>query len=600
MKKKKNQTSPHEDKPLDSKDILRNSSSDFSIFLTSSSSSIRQIFPQKKGIYQTTKTNKSKDVDLQSKKNHKLNIVYNDSLLKTPETKTFLNDQFCIQNRKFLFQNPDFSLFQEDDLNRLLCHLREYSIHSAINRKYSEAKKSDALFDQIQFELIQRKVPTNKKKTEIENSFEKQKSKEMIKLDKELSQFDEETEEKRIQLLNKQINDSNEFEKKWREEKPPKYRKPSSKLLDLLASEKRLARVGQYDEAESYKIESEKLIEFERMQAQHLLNRDYKDSKAKFLKKQEEEFQNFTESRQQQRDLILAKRVAIEETIQKRECIILDKISQIPKTSNNDDSLVENQNFVGNDWLKYGTGGNIAKAMYDDHITFENPIPPLTPPNDEYDTNQNDLKIKKKVTQKNSLLRLKSVERNVRSDKKSESSNKFYSSLKSSNNRNSNNNNEKKGHLSSSSLSSKSSLSNKNSSRLSSVSKSSSRRFQYSSKNSKINIENSNSSIRNINNLNKKSSYSESKSETNSQLDNFDNKIIKNSDQSSYHSKKSRENKKKIDLKSLSSNSFENDESNIKNSVNLKENNSEENSKHSESSVISAASDEFAGSNSDF
>lgn len=615
MKKKKNlENSSEDDAYSDNKEQPKNNSSN-SIFLTTSSSSFRSTLPERKGVYQTPVPDEEQFhiqySNRPNKKNPNKDIIYDDSLLRTPETKSFLNNQFCIQNRKSLFQNPDFSIYQEEDLNILLCHLREYSIYSAIHREYSEAKKSDALFDQIQAELVKRNVPSNEKEIELEASFEQQKKKEIAKLDLELLQFDEETKEKRIQFQQRQILDFNVFETIWREEKPPKYRKPSSRLLYLLASEKRLARIGQYDEAETYKSESNKLIEFERNQAQTLLNRDYKTAKIKFNQKQEEELRIFNQSRQEQRDLIIAKRALIEETISKRELIVLDRISQMPKTKNSDDgTIVENQNFVGNAWLKYGTGGNIAKAMYDDHITFDNPIPPLLPPNDE-----NDLKIRKRNESLNFQKpspRLNSVGSNKKSDKKesNKTNNSKHSLLQ-----------PPKVANTPSPPSSKSSLINKknlNSKRLSSVSRSNSISSRNSKSTGKKEIDSSSSqgSKKILNTAlrpNKQSNFSISKKDPN--LKSLSSNSVKSNKKdlsskfSSDFSSKSKENDniRKTNFKSSSSKQKENDSFGDHKSGSISSNSfvnrksdsikKASPSNATASSVISAASDEFVDNN---
>ena len=331
--------------------------------------------------------------------------------------KSYLNDPLCIQNRNFLLENPKFDIFKSAELNKLLCHLREYSSYCSMNRRYDEAKASDELFDQVQEELVKRSVPKSNSE-EINDAFRVQKQQEIDKLDLEIIDFDEETQDKKIVLLKRQMDESDSFEKLWREEKPPKYRKPSKKLLYLLASEKRCARNRRYDEAKLYQQEAEELAAKETHLSQKKLNYDYKVAKEKFIQKQDEELRKFEETREEHRSLLLKKRRKILETLAKRENIIRERASQPPK------ALAINDNH----WLRIDSS-NVAKMMYDDQITtYENPLAPLKPPNDESayesDSQPGNMNKKEKLDKKAQMLQQVDDDKNgkIKSSKSTSSS----------------------------------------------------------------------------------------------------------------------------------------------------------------------------------
>lgn len=275
----------------------------------------------------------------------------NSSLRKTRPTtsyqlKSFLNDPVCISQRKELLEDLEnyddltvledkFEEMDENEMKKLITHLKEYEQQNAIHENYKEAAKTRKLYDYSvqllkkrnsnEFDKFSRSISTAQSKPrsatatnreevntdfinpednsfdyEAANKFLDMHDKEMLLITLKMNDFDRkhenklrdynhETQDKILKL--KQVHDHQmeELDEKWNKVKPAKYRKPSAQLLQLKEIEKNLALAGEYDRAEIIHAESENLTKQETKVQQERLVFDYKQAKSQLMKKQEYE-----------------------------------------------------------------------------------------------------------------------------------------------------------------------------------------------------------------------------------------------------------------------------------------------------------------------
>jgi hypothetical protein len=200
--------------------------------------------------------------------------------------------------REQLYSDPDFSGIETVTLDSLFCSLREYALQKGGQRDYDEAQKARDLSDKIRGELAVRNAvvdPTDpgdaESKAKAFDEFWK----------REFEVFDSDS-AARAEALEKEQEDQRQiFEVLWQTEMPPRYRKPSTRLLHLRRMEKCLAVCAEFEQAKAIHSEAEELSVQEWEQQQALLIRDYEAAKRKLLAKQEAERELLQQTRQHER-----------------------------------------------------------------------------------------------------------------------------------------------------------------------------------------------------------------------------------------------------------------------------------------------------------
>lgn len=291
-------------------------------------------------------------------------------------SSSLLNDPSLILMRNRFFEagleaDFDFSMIETSILERFNRHLREYKQNSALSHNYDEAKSAADLSKIISQEVqkrnyakyysSERKSPLSSKATSIRNSrcdslrkydfsissetesheFESQIPSHISSeagspgnsgnlslynieevQDIYLNHFNEETEEKRADLLKLQEQQVERFEHLWSTQMPAKYRKPSARLLELKEKEKALALARDYDEAEIIHKEAEQLMQKEVNEAQQRLINDYRNAREQLMLKQKKEMDLFDEKRRDKRNLLMVKLNEKKETEERREQVM--------------------------------------------------------------------------------------------------------------------------------------------------------------------------------------------------------------------------------------------------------------------------------------
>ena len=292
---------------------------------------------------------------------------------KQGDDDILLNDASLIALREHLFETGDVENCDDEKLKLMLEHLREFSSFSAIQREYDDAEKSNELQEKIKDELKMRNsnVPQVR---ECLGGYEELLEEQQKKFQKELEEYDKQTNEKKENLEEKQKKELDEFEEHWRNDMPRKYRKPSTKLITCYEIERKLGMNGEWKKAKKLKQETEILQAQEMQQAQLQLIKDYNKAKSKLLQNQREEYQVFVSAREHNRDVIIARQKVERSYIDNRGNVLVQKQNESLKTKESvfDPTAGSNANVAGAAIL------HREASKQSGHL-----LPPLLPPNDD-------------------------------------------------------------------------------------------------------------------------------------------------------------------------------------------------------------------------
>jgi len=187
------------------------------------------------------------------------------------------------------------------------------------------------------------------------------------RLDERFKEFDLETQKKLALMHERHKREMEEFEKEWRDVVPEKYRRAPKKLLELRDTAKALAKAGQFDEAQTIKLEADALEQEEQKEAQARLNKDYRIAKNMVMTKNKYEVQQYSERRRQKRELLEVHMNQLQESSKNRSVVLKSK----PAPSRAISRDVTNEKFVITSPVSSKKGipkGNLK-------------LPPLQPPN---------------------------------------------------------------------------------------------------------------------------------------------------------------------------------------------------------------------------
>ena len=341
--------------------------------------------------------------------------------------KLLINSKNLISIREELLKensNVNLSDFDIVTLNQLSEHLREYSACCVLQRQYDEAEQANALYERVKDEIQMNNLNKNEncendRYDDEDIPYSELRKAKLQQFKDELENYDRITIKKRQELEEKLLNDIEIFEENWKENMPRKYRKPSSKLIELYEIERKFGLTGQFQEAKKIKSEADKLQSIEMAQAQKRLVHDYTIAKNQFDKQQAKEREIFEDTREHWRSVVIARQKVEMEAIKNRKTVLTVKQTE-PKVIK--ESSIDQQAKLND---QYNNGG---AAVYRKENVAPRDIllPPLLAPNDE---KMKEMKIKEIELQKtrNQQFRANQKLRELEDDSSEKSSPRFNS-----------------------------------------------------------------------------------------------------------------------------------------------------------------------------
>ena len=248
--------------------------------------------------------------------------------------KSLLDDSEMISLKDSMKEEGfDLSSVEKPKLRRFAAYLKEYENVNAANENYAEAKFAKAASEDVRA-VINGRAPQNAKDRDASQE-EEPHIEDLKKSQKEaLKQFDEETNQRRQKLNEEYEKQQQEFEDNWSNNMPPKYRKPSQKLLYLKSIEKSLASKGEYDQATIIKKEVDEQMKKETKQAQDKLYSDYCIAKSQLQQTHESKMDRFERNRSSERQFLIKQQGEDIERFHKRENVTRRKKMEVNTTSN--------------------------------------------------------------------------------------------------------------------------------------------------------------------------------------------------------------------------------------------------------------------------
>ncbi|EAX85937.1 hypothetical protein TVAG_148500 [Trichomonas vaginalis G3] len=280
--------------------------------------------------------------------------------------------------RTTVMQKKSIESISNDDLPYFVNYMTKYKMYCLDKEDYIGAKDAAAILEACKQEDQTRQTNTQKEQQNesTQNSLNEKKQ----KLEEKLKKFDEDTNSKQQAMQERQTKEIEEFEKKWREEMPDKYRRMPKQLIELRETARTLALAGHYDEAQQRKVEADNLEQEEAKNAQNRLNHDYRVAKNKLLTQHKLEVTKFNDSRAEKRDVIAAEIHVLEDNEKNREIVLRAKPANTRRSVNG-----------GNESGSVSMSRSLPRKS---QWKQENKLPPLRPPNESTKPgdNKNDAK----------------------------------------------------------------------------------------------------------------------------------------------------------------------------------------------------------------
>jgi hypothetical protein len=240
----------------------------------------------------------------------------------TARPSTALHDPDANSLRESVSQTGDLSALSDPELNLLIPHLKEYTKSIAASGDYTEAQRIRSLYDSATDALHHRLFDRTKSASPRARLAATQHEQEE-RWQRELLEFDEETASKITEMRDRHGTAVREFELRWQTDSAlRKYRKPSSRLLQLSRMEKFLARLSDFGEAELVRLEARELTAREHALSQALVNRDFHREREELAARQRAEMALLCATQQHRRDILLGQQRANRAVLERRESAV--------------------------------------------------------------------------------------------------------------------------------------------------------------------------------------------------------------------------------------------------------------------------------------
>lgn len=234
-------------------------------------------------------------------------------------------DQKMEEIREMLSKKCDFSELDTEILSDFLVYIRDYAAKCGKSGNYDDADFYTQIFEKTSQEIRSRK---NNRRRYAGNSNEI----DIVKhenfnknWEEKYKNFDEANKQKLEEIKKRHLEENENFEDLWLHKMPSKYRKPSSKLLQLKRIEKSLVSTGDYKRAKCIHQQAQILTQHEVEQAQEELIKDYFIAKKKLESKQGMELEMYNRKRELGLNILEAEKENDFISLKKRDNVLQNK-----------------------------------------------------------------------------------------------------------------------------------------------------------------------------------------------------------------------------------------------------------------------------------
>lgn len=300
-----------------------------------------------------------------------------------------LNDQKCIELRKQCQRDNTLENVSDEDLEKLLAHLREFEQQCGTRRDYDKANEAREMRKKVLHVMNHRSVYHIDEAARARDlkAIDKVIQDREKNITREINAYDKKTEEMKRQLRREQKRARDEFLKKWEDDQPNRYRKSSVQLLHLKSIEKSLVVAGDYTAAKEMQriIVDKENAEVE--EQQEILNDHFRAAKEKLVAEQQEAIENLEEQRKARKELSIMHMSADLQSVKNRKEVIRKKeySLRVPKS----DGMTKTVSY----------GKSFAHIARDNNFGIQPLLPALKPP-----TDKRQLKIHTQSTRKSIVM----------------------------------------------------------------------------------------------------------------------------------------------------------------------------------------------------
>jgi hypothetical protein len=228
------------------------------------------------------------------------------------------------QLRREVMERRSLSFLSDAQLESLHGYVRRLKAAHLDKEEYLDARDASELMEYCRWEIqFRRGQPVPPAVDRDPQSTTARQA--LIAYERRLSDHNEQLGQRLAELETKHEKELREFEVKWRDVMPDRYRKPSKLLLEMRYTMQNLAQAEYFEEAQARKEEVERLARQEVAAAQLRLNHDYQTARQRLVARQQEEVGQVNEQAKMQRALLITKKTGAQRAIGNRQTVLETK-----------------------------------------------------------------------------------------------------------------------------------------------------------------------------------------------------------------------------------------------------------------------------------
>lgn len=228
--------------------------------------------------------------------------LQNNGSSSAQKANDLLNDPECISIRDHIEEPHKLDEYDDKFLMKLATHLRIYSQDLACKGNYPEARKASNKRDFV-IDACRSRKPVEEPNNDVAD-LEKIIQEYKDKWEKEVKEFDEETENKLVEINKKGQERLEALDDDWENNIVEQYRKPSANLIRQRTLEARMIQNDQIEKAAFIHETVKRLEEEEAKSAQTQFEKDYNEAKKAAIIKNQQEVESYKFMRECHRNFL--------------------------------------------------------------------------------------------------------------------------------------------------------------------------------------------------------------------------------------------------------------------------------------------------------
>jgi hypothetical protein len=224
--------------------------------------------------------------------------------------------------RDDLTQGGSVADVDDADLRPLRTHILDYSNQRARAHDFDAARQCSTLAERIHEEIAARQAAKLVKSQQKRQQHDKALGLARERHQQELDEFERDWRDREAKLKEKHEREVQEFDELWARDKPPRYRKSSTTLLEMKQIERSAILVRDYIKARQLKKEIDSRTQLEHRAQQRRLNEDRQEERRQLFERQQKEADTLATHKIQERDTIERRHTRDLDVLEKRKAAV--------------------------------------------------------------------------------------------------------------------------------------------------------------------------------------------------------------------------------------------------------------------------------------